>query len=78
MNFWVGYRIYQLLGGFVFICMYYLVFYDPSDDILEYIWVYWKTFATKVNVCDKKYKFATKIYVLFPPKMIYVEMGSSI
>ena len=43
--------IYQLLGGFVFICMYYLVvFYDQSDDIVEYIWGILAEFATNINV----------------------------
>ena len=42
--------IYQLLGGFVFICIYYLVFYDQSDDIVEYILGILAEFATKINV----------------------------
>ena len=40
---WFCIYLYQLLGGFVFICIYYLlVFYDQSDDIVEYIWVHWR------------------------------------
>ena len=54
--------IYQLLGGFVFICIYYLVFYDQSDDLVESIWVYWRR-SLRLK------------YMLFPPKMIYIEMG---
>ena len=49
--------IYRLLGGFVYICVYYLVFCDQSDDLVESIWVYWRILRPK-----KK---------LFLPKMIY-------
>ena len=57
-NFDISTFVYQLLGGFVFF-IYYLVFYDQIDDIMEYIWVYWR------GVCDQnKCCFHPKVDIL--------------
>ena len=57
----IPFSIYQPLGDFVFIFVYYLVFCDQSDDLVESILVYWR--ILDLNKCG------------FHPKMIYIEMG---
>ena len=54
--------IYQLLGGFVFICIYCLVFYDQSDDVVEVYLGKLADFATKINVVSTQDDISKLVY----------------
>ena len=59
--------IYKLFwDGFVFICIYHLVFYDQSDDTVEYIWGHiGGGLRPKINVvCDpRRYIYRNLVYL---------------